>query len=86
MERVIQHIARLNLISFSTFAGSGTTAAVAHKMGRKWITVELGDHAQTHVVPGLKKVIDGEDQGGVTEATGWKGGGGYRFYRLRRRC
>ena len=64
-----------------SFGGSGTTAAVA-QMGRKWITVELGDHAQTHIVPRLKKVIDGEDQGGVTETTGWKGGGGYRFYRL----
>lgn len=65
-----------------SFAGSGTTGAVAHKMGRRWIMVELGDHAVTHIVPRLKKVIDGTDPGGVTEATGWKGGGGFRFYRL----
>ena len=65
-----------------SFAGSGTTGAVAHKMGRRWIMVELGDHAITHVVPRLKKVIDGEDPGGVTKATGWAGGGGYRFFRL----
>jgi adenine-specific DNA-methyltransferase len=65
-----------------SFAGSGTTGAVAHKMGRRWIMVELGDHAVTHIVPRLKKVIGGEDMGGVTESTGWTGGGGFRFYRL----
>ena len=65
-----------------SFAGSGTTGAVAHKMGRRWIMVELGDHAKTHIVPRLQKVIDGTDKGGVTEAAGWKGGGGYRFARL----
>jgi adenine-specific DNA-methyltransferase len=65
-----------------SFAGSGTTGAVAHKMGRRWIMVELGEHCHTHIIPRLKKVIDGEDKGGVTEATGWKGGGGFRYYRL----
>ena len=65
-----------------SFAGSGTTGAVAHKMGRRWIMVELGDHAQTHIAPRLNKVIDGADPGGVTKAVDWKGGGGYRFYRL----
>lgn len=65
-----------------SFAGSGTTGAVAHKMGRRWIMVELGDHAKTHIVPRLQKVIDGTDKSGVTEATGWRGGGGYRFARL----
>ncbi len=65
-----------------SFAGSGTTGAVAHKMGRRWIMVELGEHAKTHIVPRLKKVIDGQDPGGVTEACGWKGGGGFRFLRL----
>lgn len=65
-----------------SFAGSGTTGAVAHKLGRRWIMVELGDHAVTHVVPRLKKVIDGEDPGGITKAVDWKGGGGFRFYRL----
>ncbi len=65
-----------------SFGGSGTTGAVAHKMGRRWIMVELGEHCHTHIIPRLKKVIDGADPGGVTEATGWKGGGGFRYYKL----
>jgi adenine-specific DNA-methyltransferase len=65
-----------------SFAGSGTTGAVAHKMGRRWIMVELGAHCHTHIIPRLKKVIDGEDPGGITEAVGWKGGGGFRYFRL----
>ena len=70
-----------------SFGGSGTTAAVAHKMKRRWIMVELGDHCYTHIIPRLKKVIDGEDQGGITKAVDWKGGGGFRFYELAKlRC
>ena len=65
-----------------SFAGSGTTGAVAHKMGRRWIMVELGEHCQTHIIPRLQKVIDGEDPGGVTKSVDWKGGGGFRYYRL----
>jgi len=65
-----------------SFAGSGTTGAVAHKMGRRWIMVELGEHCHTHIIPRLQKVIDGADSGGVTEATGWQGGGGFRYFRL----
>ncbi len=65
-----------------SFAGSGTTGAVAHKMGRRWIMVELGDHCHTHIIPRLTKVIEGEDAAGITEATGWGGGGGFRYYRL----
>ena len=65
-----------------SFLGSGTTAAVAHKMGRRWIGIELGEHCHTHCLPRLKKVIDGDDPGGITEAVGWKGGGGFRYYRL----
>jgi adenine-specific DNA-methyltransferase len=65
-----------------SFAGSGTTGAVAHKMGRRWIMVELGEHCHTHIIPRLKKVIDGEDKGGVTEAVGWQGGGGFRYFKL----
>jgi len=64
-----------------SFLGSGTTAAVAHKMGRRYIGIEMGEHAVTHCVPRLRKVIEGE-QGGISEAVGWKGGGGFRFYRL----
>jgi adenine-specific DNA-methyltransferase len=69
-------------IVLDSFGGSGTTAAVAHKMNRKWITIELGDHAKSQIVPRLNKVIHGADAGGVTPVTDWKGGGGYRFYRL----
>lgn len=67
---------------FDSFAGSGTTGAVAHKMGRRWIMVELGDHCTTHIVPRLRKVIDGSDQGGISKAVDWKGGGGFRYYEL----
>lgn len=65
-----------------SFAGSGTTGAVAHKMGRRWIMIELGEHCDTHIIPRMKKVIDGTDQGGISKATNWKGGGGFRYYRL----
>jgi adenine-specific DNA-methyltransferase len=65
-----------------SFAGSGTTGAVAHKMGRRWIMVELGKHCHTHIIPRLKKVIDGADAGGITGPLGWKGGGGFRYYRI----
>jgi adenine-specific DNA-methyltransferase len=64
-----------------SFLGSGTSAAVAQKMGRSYIGIEMGDHAATHCVPRLRKVVDGE-QGGISETVGWKGGGGFRFYRL----
>ncbi|MEI6071213.1 MAG: site-specific DNA-methyltransferase [Verrucomicrobiae bacterium] len=65
-----------------SFGGSGTTGAVAQKMGRRWIMVELGEHCHTHIIPRLKKVVDGADPGGITESVGWKGGGGFRYYRL----
>ena len=69
-------------IVLDSFAGSGTTGAVAHKMGRRWIMVELGEHCHTHVIPRIKKVIDGEDQGGISKAMSWQGGGGFRYYSL----
>ncbi len=65
-----------------SFAGSGTTGAVAHKMGRRWIMVELGEHCHTHIIPRLKKVIDGTDEGGVSKTVYWKGGGGFRYFHL----
>ena len=65
-----------------SFLGSGTTAAVAHKMGRRWIGIELGEHCYTHCIPRLQKVINGEDPGGITKAQNWQGGGGFRFYEL----
>jgi len=85
-ERLIQRILTLatnpNDLVLDSFLGSGTTAAVAHKMARRWIGIEIGDHAQTHVVPRLQKVIDGTDPGGITKAVGWAGGGGFRFFTL----
>lgn len=65
-----------------SFAGSGTTGAVAQKMGRRWIMVELGEHCHTHIIPRLQRVIKGEDTAGITKALGWQGGGGFRYYRL----
>lgn len=65
-----------------SFLGSGTTAAVASKMERHWIGIELGDHAYTHCKVRLDRVIDGSDVGGITKAVGWSGGGGYHFYEL----
>lgn len=64
-----------------SFLGSGTTAAVAHKLGRRWIGIELGEHAVTHCAPRLRQVVEGE-QGGISKAVGWQGGGGFRFFRL----
>lgn len=81
MERVIRIATVEGDLVLDSFLGSGTTAAVAHKMGRRWIGIEMGDHARTHCQPRLVKVIDGE-QGGISEAVGWKGGGGFRFYQL----
>jgi adenine-specific DNA-methyltransferase len=82
MNRILTIASNPGDLVLDTFAGSGTTGAVAHKMGRRWIMVELGEHCHTHIIPRLKKVIDGEDPGGITEAVGWKGGGGFRYYRL----
>ena len=65
-----------------SFAGSGTTGAVAHKMGRRWIMVELGEHCHSYIVPRLRQVIDGTDAGGVSAIHEWKGGGGFRYYHL----
>ncbi len=82
LKRILEIATREGDWVLDSFAGSGTTGAVAHKMGRRWIMVELGEHCHTHIIPRLKKVIDGEDPGGITEAVGWKGGGGFRYYRL----
>lgn len=85
-ERLLQRVLHIATnpgdLVLDSFAGSGTTGAVAHKMGRRWIMVELGEHCYTHIIPRLKKVIDGEDQGGITKAMNWQGGGGFRYYKL----
>ena len=82
LKRILDMATNPGDLVLDSFAGSGTTGAVAHKMGRRWIMVELGEHCHTHIIPRLKKVIDGTDKGGITEAVGWKGGGGFRYYRL----
>ena len=80
--RLIVHIAtNPGDLVLDSFLGSGTTAAVAHKMGRRYIGIEMGDNATTYCVPRMQKVIEGE-QGGISEAVGWQGGGGFRFYKL----
>ncbi|SUD82771.1 Type III restriction enzyme, Mod subunit [Stutzerimonas stutzeri] len=82
IKRVLELCTLPGDIVLDSFGGSGTTGAVAHKMGRRWIMVELGEHCHTHIVPRLRKVIDGEDQGGISKAVGWQGGGGFRYLRL----
>ena len=85
-ERLIKRVINLNTspgdLVLDSFLGSGTTAAVAHKMGRRWIGIEMGEHAYTHCKVRLDKVVAGEDSGGITSAVDWKGGGGYKFYEL----
>ena len=82
LQRVLSIATNAGDLVLDSFAGSGTTGAVAHKMGRRWIMVELGEHCHTHIIPRLQKVIDGEDKGGVTEAANWQGGGGFRYFSL----
>jgi adenine-specific DNA-methyltransferase len=82
IKRCLELTTSANDLVLDSFAGSGTTGAVAHKMGRRWIMVELGEHCHTHIIPRLQKVISGEDQGGVSGAVNWKGGGGFRYYSL----
>jgi adenine-specific DNA-methyltransferase len=82
MFRIISIATNPGDLILDSFAGSGTTGAVAQKMGRRWIMIELGEHCHTHIIPRLKKVIDGEDQGGISKAVNWKGGGGFRYYQL----
>ena len=81
LERIITLATNKDDLVLDSFLGSGTTAAVAHKMGRRWIGIELGNHAYTHCKVRMDKVIDGE-QGGISKAVNWQGGGGYKFYEL----
>jgi len=82
LERIIGLFTKPGEIVLDSFAGSGTTGAVAHKMRRRWILVELRDHSKTHILPRLKRVIDGVDSTGVTCSNSWKGGGGFRYFSL----
>ncbi len=85
-ERLLQRVITIATdpgdVVLDSFAGSGTTGAVAHKMGRRWLMVELGDHCHTCIIPRLKSVADGTDLGGVTKDLGWQGGGGFRYFKL----
>lgn len=85
-ERLIKRILEIGSQSgdwvLDSFSGTGTTGAVAQKMGRRWIMIELGEHCHTHIIPRMQKVIDGADSGGITDAVKWKGGGGFRYYHL----
>ncbi len=82
LKRVIELATSPGDLILDSFAGSGTTAATAHKLGRKWITIELGDHCHTHVIPRFKRIIDGNDKDGISKAVNWQGGGGFRYYSL----
>ncbi len=82
IERVVNISTKPGDLVLDSFLGSGTTAAVAQKMGRRYIGIELGNHAYTHCVPRLKMVTDGTDQGGISKAQDWKGGSGFKFYEL----
>ncbi|MDF2182571.1 site-specific DNA-methyltransferase [Neptuniibacter sp. CAU 1671] len=81
IERILHIATNPNDLVLDSFLGSGTTAAVAHKMKRRYIGIEMGEHAQTHCQPRLAKVIGGE-QGGISKAVNWQGGGGFHYYRL----
>lgn len=82
LKRIIEMTTEPGDIVLDSFAGSGTTGAVAHKMRRRWIMVELGEHATTHIAPRLTSVVSGRDASGATSSVGWTRGGGFRFYRL----
>jgi len=85
-ERLLQRIITLASnegdLVLDSFAGSGTTGAVAHKMKRKWIMVEIGNHAETHIIPRMKQVIKNKDEGGITKLVDWQGGGGFKYFEL----
>ncbi|KQW98367.1 DNA methyltransferase [Acinetobacter sp. Root1280] len=82
IKRVLDMATEPRDLVLDSFGGSGTTGAVAHKMGRRWIMVELGEHIHSHIIPRLKWVVDGSDHSGVSENLNWQGGGGFRYYKL----
>jgi adenine-specific DNA-methyltransferase len=82
ISRVVQLASKQGDWVLDSFLGSATTSAVAHKMKRKWIGVELGEHINSHCLPRMQQVVSGQDKGGISEALNWKGGGGFKFYNL----
>lgn len=85
-ENLIKRILELSTqpgdIVLDSFAGSGTTGATAHKMRRRWIMIELGEHCHTHIIPRLKNIINGRDNAGISKSVNWTGGGGFHYYKL----
>lgn len=82
LKRIIELATNESDLVLDSFAGSGTTAAAAHKLRRRWIAVELGEHCHTHIIPRMQRVVDGSDQDGISKALNWQGGGGFRYYKL----
>jgi adenine-specific DNA-methyltransferase len=82
LQRIIDIATDEGDIVLDSFAGSGTTGAVAHKLKRKWILIEFGEQCHSHIIPRLKAVINGEDQSGISKVVNWKGGGGFRYYKI----
>lgn len=82
IQRVLELSSNEGDLVLDSFLGSGTTIAVANKMNRKWIGIEMGEHCYTHCIPRINSVIDGTDKTGISKAIDWKGGGGYKFYEL----
>ncbi len=82
MHIILKHFSRPGDLALDSFAGSGSTASSAHKMGRRWISIELGEQCHTYIIPRMQRVIDGEDHTGISKDVNWKGGGGFRYYRL----
>ncbi|WP_366922935.1 site-specific DNA-methyltransferase [Metallumcola ferriviriculae] len=82
LKRVIEFATEEGDWVMDCFLGSGTTAAVAHKLGRRWVAIEVGDHAETICLPRLKRVVSGEDASGISKQVGWHGGGGFGYFTL----
>lgn len=82
IKRLVDMFTEEGDLVLDSFLGSGTTCAVAHKMKRKWIGIELGDHCYTHCIPRIKNVINGIDKSGISKSVDWQGGGGYKFYEV----
>lgn len=82
LHRILDMCTSENDWVLDSFGGSGTTGAAAHKMRRRWILVELGGHCDTHILPRMARVVDAKDDSGITEAVAWRGGGGFKYYRL----
>ncbi len=82
IKRILEIFTEENDYVLDSFAGSGTTAAVAHKMKRKWITIEMGEQCYTHCYKRLKNIVLGNDTTGISKIFNWNGGGGFKFYEL----